>query len=179
MLTQRTIAKFQRFLSGLMQHEFFGMNGIYSVLPPANYYNLLYEADVPRQLLDVLMKRTCFNAVPATLALYEGHAVAEASIPMSTITTDRWASRTCCASWPSPSGRMSGWSGSVVAFSRTTHVNSRKAWSRTDSFITLGRCTKQPQAIASCQCHSMGIHPVQWFLQKALCCDHGARRRSS
>ncbi len=78
MLTQRTIAKFQRFLSGLMQHGFFGMNGTYSVLPPANYYNLLYEADVPRQLLDILMKRTYFNAVAAPLALYEGHAVAEA-----------------------------------------------------------------------------------------------------
>jgi hypothetical protein len=78
MLTQRTVAKFQRLLSGLMQHGFFGMSGTYSVLPPANYYNLLYEADVPRQLLDVLMKRTYFDAVPATLALYEGHAVAEA-----------------------------------------------------------------------------------------------------
>lgn len=78
MLTQRTVARFQRFLSSLMEHGLFGMSGTYNVLPPATYYNLLYEADVPRQLLDVLMKRTYFNAVAATLALYEGHAVAEA-----------------------------------------------------------------------------------------------------
>ena len=78
MLTQRTTAKFQRLLSSLMQHGFFGQAGIYTILAPANYYNLLYEADLPRHLLDVLMNRTYFNAIAMPLALYEGQAVAEA-----------------------------------------------------------------------------------------------------
>jgi hypothetical protein len=78
MLTQRTIAVFQRFLSGLMQIQFFGMNGLTTALNPALYYNKLYEANLPRQVLDAVGNGTHFLPIPMTLALYEGHAVAEA-----------------------------------------------------------------------------------------------------
>lgn len=78
MLTQRTIARFQRFLSGLMQYEFYGIEGRGVALPPANYYNRLYEDGIPRPLLDVLGNRTGFQPVRMTLALFEGQAVAEA-----------------------------------------------------------------------------------------------------
>lgn len=78
MLTQRTIAAFQRFLSGLMQYQFFGMNGMTTALNPALYYNKLYEANLPRQVLDAVGHQTHFMPIPMTLALYEGHAVAEA-----------------------------------------------------------------------------------------------------
>lgn len=79
MLTQRTIARFQRFLSGLMHYNFYGMDGIAPALSVGNYYNKLYESDLPRPLLDVLGRRTAFEPVPMTLALFEGQAVAEAN----------------------------------------------------------------------------------------------------
>ena len=76
---QRTIARFQRFLSGLMQQQFYGIGGATPALVVGNYYNWLYEDGIPRLLLDVLGKRTMFEPVPMTLALFEGQAVAEAN----------------------------------------------------------------------------------------------------
>ena len=74
MLSQRSVARFQRVLAGLMQRQFYGER---PALDEAGYYNALFEADVPRPLLDTLGRLTMFVPVPLTLALYEGRAVAE------------------------------------------------------------------------------------------------------
>jgi hypothetical protein len=57
-----------------MQYDFYGLG---RVLDSARYYNALFEADVPRPLLDAVARASEFNAVPLALALYEGTAVAE------------------------------------------------------------------------------------------------------
>lgn len=74
MLTQRTVANFQVFLSRLMYHDYL----VNAVLNPAMYYNKLYGANVPRTLLDTIARRVHFDPFPLPLFLFEGHAIAEA-----------------------------------------------------------------------------------------------------
>jgi hypothetical protein len=72
MLSQRTVAAFQRFLSALMYRDYL----VDAVLDIPLYFNRLYAADIPRVLLDVIGHKTEFSPIPLTLFLFEGHAVA-------------------------------------------------------------------------------------------------------
>ena len=71
MLSQRTVAAFQRFLSALMFRDYL----VDAVIDIPLYFNRLYAADIPRVLLDVIGHKTDFSPVPLTLFLFEGHAV--------------------------------------------------------------------------------------------------------
>lgn len=74
MLSQRTVARFQRFLSQLMQPDYI----LGQALDVPTYYNKLFEYDLPRRVLDAVGKKTSFSPFPLTLYLYEGYAVAAA-----------------------------------------------------------------------------------------------------
>lgn len=76
MLSQRTIGRFQRFLEELFRPQFYGE---ISVLTPRSYYTMLYEADVPGELLDLIASRTKWDPAVLVRALHEGVAIAEAS----------------------------------------------------------------------------------------------------
>jgi hypothetical protein len=73
MLTQRTVAVFQRLLASMMSQHYAFLE------PPLNdglCYNKLFEANVPRRVLDVLANKTMFDPIGSTLYLFEGSAVA-------------------------------------------------------------------------------------------------------
>ena len=76
MLSQRTIGRFQRFLEELFRPQFYGES---SAVTPRSYYTMLYEADVPGQLLDLIASRTMWDPAVLARALHEGVAIAQAS----------------------------------------------------------------------------------------------------
>jgi hypothetical protein len=85
MLTQRTVADFQVFLTRLMHQDYL----VDAVLNPGVYYNKLYGANVPRTLLDTIARRVDFSAFSLPLYLYEGHAIAESQGRSRTTDDDR------------------------------------------------------------------------------------------
>jgi hypothetical protein len=73
-LSQRTVGKFQRLLEELLRRQFYGES---PALTPRSYYTMLYEADVPGELLDLLATRTAWDPAVLVRALHEGVAIAQ------------------------------------------------------------------------------------------------------
>jgi hypothetical protein len=71
-LSQKTVGRFQRVLTGLFTAVFYGVN---APLDSGNYYNLLYQEGIQPKLLDYLGHKYSFLPVPITRALHEGEAI--------------------------------------------------------------------------------------------------------
>lgn len=112
------------------------------------------------------MKRTYLNAVPATFALYEGHAVAEAR----------------GHSYITDNDRQMGVAYLLCLMAVAFRAYERLDWERRSIFEEYAREFKESlqqdgfvyhheamyetaTAIASSQCYLTEIHPVQWYLQ--------------
>jgi hypothetical protein len=73
MVSQRTVGKFQYLLEQMFQNQGYGIG---CGLTPATYYRLLYEANVPAELLDCITKHSKWNPYVLARALHEGVPIA-------------------------------------------------------------------------------------------------------
>lgn len=72
-LSQRTVARLQNFIEQMYQSITFRSG---SALNPSSYYRLLYEAELPPQLLDYIGSEYQWNPRVFVRALHEGQAIA-------------------------------------------------------------------------------------------------------